>query len=953
MITKLSATLCASASLLALASPALAQQAAAAAGASAAAPAAPAQLEEIVVTGTHIRDGFTAPTPETVATADRLEATTPTTIPDALNKLPQFAGSAINAGSANGTGGGPPSVFVGNFLSLRSLGPVRTLILLDGRRVPPTTLNGQVDTNTLPEMLTQRVDVVTGGASAVYGSDAVTGVVNFVLDHKFTGLRAEAQTGISDRGDAPSSKLGIAGGQDVFDRGHVIWSYEHYQNAGIKTHEDRSYSASVPVYTGAGTAANPFVLTQGARLSGATYGGLVTSGPFKGQQFVGTDVLAPFNPGTPTRSNGIAVGGDGAYYTGLALTAPVRTDQLFGRFEYDFSDNVKGFVQVNGTEERSADQLVSNAPPTPFTIFSGNAFLSASQQAQLTAANVPSFTVARLSRDLAADSSTTQTTSTFNVTTGLTGTVLKDYVWDVYYTHGEARVRSLLNNNINYPRLYAALDAVKDPSGNVVCRVSITNPGLYPGCTPINLLGNNAASAAAKAYIYDDTQWQALNKIDDVAATISGVAFQNWAGPVSVALNAEFRSQSLAETSNASSLTVPVTTGIRVGSQPTTNWAYATQAPQQGSNSVWEVGAETVFPLLRDLPLVDKLEVNGAVRYTDYSSSGPATTWKVGLNYQPFQDLRFRFSESRDIRAPTLADLYAGTTIAILNVNDPHTGVNSVIRVQGGGNPNLVPEVARTSTAGFVYTPSWIQRFSLSFDYYNIVIDNAIGSINGSNTAILQECENSGGTSPVCSTIVRPLPFSDHSAANFPTLVYNLNQNIAQTYTHGFDVEARTDRELSELFGAVPGHVDLRVLWSHQPVLKSRTYPTAQLTNAAGVAGLSADRVTATVGYELGPFSVLWQARYLSSQARSGNPIQIYAGPDLPAIWYHDLNVTYRFKAAGHDLQAYTIVNNLFDQQPRISPSTTFAGIPGFGSPYVLGDDPVGRYFTVGLKMKY
>ncbi|HXA40543.1 MAG TPA: TonB-dependent receptor [Phenylobacterium sp.] len=946
MNIKLSAALCGSASLLALASPALAQQAAAA-------PPKATQLEEVVVTGTHIRDGFTAPTPETVATADRLEATTPTTIPDALNKLPQFAGSAINAGSSNGTGGGPPSVLVGNFLSLRSLGPVRTLILMDGHRVPPTTLNGQVDTNTLPEMLTQRVDVVTGGASAVYGSDAVTGVVNFILDHKFTGLKVEAQTGISDQHDAPSTKLGVAGGDDVLGRGHVIWSYEHYQNAGIKTHEDRSYSASVPVYTGAGTAANPFVLTQGARLSGATYGGLVTSGPFKGQQFVGSDVLAPFNPGTPTKSNGIAVGGDGAYYTGLALTAPVRTDQLFGRFDYDFDNNVKAYLQVNGTEERSADQLTSNAPPTPFTIFSGNPFLSAGQQALLTTANVPSFTVARLSRDLAADSSTTQTISTFNVTAGLTGTALKDYVWDVYYTHGESRVRSVTYNNINYPRFYAALDAVKDPSGAVVCRVTLTNPGLYPGCTPINLLGNNTASAAAKAYIYDNTQWQALNKIDDVAATISGVAFQNWAGPVSVALNAEFRSQSLVETSNANSLTVPVTTGIRLGAPPTTNWAYATQAPQQGSNSVWEVGAETVFPLLRDLPLVDKLEVNGAARYTDYSSSGPATTWKVGLNYQPIEDLRFRFSESRDIRAPTLADLYAGTTIAILNVNDPHTGVNGVIKVQGGGNPNLVPEVARTSTAGFVYTPAWIPRFSLSFDYYNIVIDNAIGSINGSNTAILQECENSGGTSPVCSTIVRPLPFSDHSAANFPTLVYNLNQNISQTYTHGFDVEARTDRTLSDLIAGAPGHVDLRLLWSHQPVLKSRTYPTSQLTNAAGVAGLSADRVTGTVGYELGPFSALWQARYLSSQARSGNPLQVYAGPDLPAIWYHDVNLTYRFKAVGRDLQAYLIVTNLFNQQPRISPSTTFAGIPGFGSPYVLGDDPVGRYYTVGLRMKY
>ncbi len=945
MVTKLSAAFFGSASLLALASPALAQQAAAAADIT--------QLQEVVITGTHIRDGFTAPTPLTVATADQLAATTPSTIPDALNKLPQFAGSATNAGSSNGTGGGPPSVLVGNFLSLRSLGPVRTLVLMDSRRVPPTTLNGQVDTNTLPEMLVQRVDVVTGGASAVYGSDAVAGVVNFVLDHKFTGLKAEAQTGLSDHGDAPSTKLGIAGGDDIFGRGHVIWSYQHYQNAGVKLHEDRGYSAAVPVYTGAGTAANPFVFTEDARLSTAAYGGLVTSGPFKGQQFTGATTLAPFNPGTPTKTNGVAVGGDGAYYNGLSLTPPLRTDQGFGRFEYDITDNLKGYVQANASEERTANERSANAPPSPFTIYSGNPFLPASAQAQLTAAKVPSFTVARLSRDLALDSTLNQTISTSNVTAGLSGTVLKDFVWEAYYTHGEARVRSDQYNNINYPNLYAALDAVRDPSGNTVCRVSITNPGLYPGCTPINLMGVNTASAAAKAFIYGTTQWQALNKIDDVAATISGVVFQNWAGPVSVALDYEFRSQSLDETTNASSLTAPVTTGIRLGAAPTTNWAYATQAAQSGSNTVWEVGGETIFPLLRDLPFVDKLEVSGAVRYTEYSSSGPATTWKVGLNYEPIDELRFRFSESRDIRAPTLADLYSGTTISILNVNDPHTGVNGVIRVQGGGNPNLVPEIARTSTAGVVYTPHWLQRFSLSLDYYNIVLDNAIGSINGASTAILQECENSGGTSPLCATIVRPLPFSDHSAANFPTLVYNLNQNIAETYTHGYDAEARTDFQLSDFNATLPGHVALRLLYSHQPVLKSRSYPTSQLTNAAGAAGLSADRVTGTVGYDVGPFSAFWQARYLSAQNRTGNPLQVYADPALPAVWYHDLNLTYRLKAGGRDLQAFFIVNNLFDQAPRVSPSTTFTGIPGFGTPSVIGDDPVGRYYTVGLRVKY
>jgi outer membrane receptor protein involved in Fe transport len=938
MTSKLKAAFCGGASLLALASPAFAQQAKhanehrdAIVTADGAGTRPADELEAVVVTGSRIRTGYETPTPVTIANTEQLLQTTPSSIPEALNKLPQFAGSTQSAGSGNGAGSGPANILGGNYLNLRSFGAIRTLILLDGRRVPSTAINGLVDTNTLPQMLVQRVDVVTGGASAVYGSDAVTGVVNFVLDTRFTGFKAQAQTGISDRNDAPSSKLGVAGGMDVFDRGHFIFSAEHYQNAGIKSHEDRDYGVRVPVYTGGGTATNPFVLTYDARLSTAAYGGLATSGPFNGQQFVGTGTLAPFNRGTATRTTGLAVGGDGAYYNGLSLTSPLRTDQGFARFDYDFTDDTKGYIQVSASEARTDNLRSSNAPPNTLTIYSGNAFLPAQAQAALTGANAASFTMSRLNRDLALDATLDQLTDTLSVTAGMTGKVLNDYVWDVYYTHGEARVRSHLANNINYPRFYAALDAVRDPSGNIVCRVAITNPGLYPGCAPLNLFGQNNQSAAAKAYIYGDTQWQAINKVDDFAAS-------------SMAFNYEYRSQSLNETSDSSPLATPSFTGIRLSAAPTSVWAYATQAPQAGSNTVWEVSGETVFPLLSDMAFAKKLEVNGAVRYTDYSSSGSATTWKVGLNYQPFDDLRFRFTESRDIRAPTLADLYSGTTISILNVNDPHTSTNGVVNVQGGGNPTLVPEIARTSTAGVVYAPSWLPRFSVSFDYYNILIKNAIATINGANTAILQECEVSGGTSPLCDTIVRPLPFADRSKANFPTLVYNFNQNIAQTYTHGFDVEIAAN---------LPGRVDLRLLYAYQPVLKTRTYPTSQLTDAAGVTGLSATRITGLVGYTAGPLSLDAQFRYASKQKRSGNPLQVYADPDLRAAYYTDVNVGYRFQADGHDFQAFAVVSNLFDEQPRLSPSTTFTGIPGFGVPSVNGDDVLGRYYTVGLRVRY
>ena len=196
----------------------------------------------IVVTGSRIvRNGNSAPTPVTVVSAEQLAATTPTNIPDALNKLPAFTGSRSPNTIATGTNPG-----TGNYLNLRAFGTQRTLILLDGRRVPPTSYDGTVNVDVLPQALMQRVDVVTGGASAVYGSDAVTGVVNFVLDKRFEGLKGVAQGGISSRNDDESWKVGLAGGISLFGgRGHLIGSVEHTDRQGIPSKFDRPYGEGI------------------------------------------------------------------------------------------------------------------------------------------------------------------------------------------------------------------------------------------------------------------------------------------------------------------------------------------------------------------------------------------------------------------------------------------------------------------------------------------------------------------------------------------------------------------------------------------------------------------------------------------------------------------------------------------------------------------------------------
>jgi iron complex outermembrane recepter protein len=920
------------------------------------APAAANDLEEIIVTGSRvIADGTHSPTPLTVVTSAQLLAITPSNLADGLNKLPQFSGSQSQASIQNAS-----TNSTGNFLDLRNLGAQRTLVLFDGDRMPPTAANGTVDVNTFPQMLIQKVEVVTGGASAVYGSDAVAGVVNFILDKHFNGLEAVAQGGISSKSDDESYKVGLAAGTDLFDKkGHVEFSFEQFDSHGIPSNLSRPLGPTMWVNTGTGTTANPLVLTPNGRQNYITFGGVVNAGPpgLLGMNFnPTTGALQPFTHGTATGSGGAESGGDGGYSDQSGLVSSLKTKQAFGRFDYEFNDNIKGHIQFSVSDAKTY---------MPFydfftfgsTVLSGNAYLPAAAQDVLTSSGADSFTIARFFNQVSGLQIQTDTTNWY-VAAGLDGKITDNYSWHFNYSHSQSEQTVTNVNNINSAKFAAATDAVIDPaSGGVVCHVSLTQyASLYPGCQPLAFTG--PTSPTASAYVHQNTQFSLFNNMDDVSADIKGTPFSDWAGPVTFDVSGEYRKESLENISDAQPTTMADCTGLRVNCDASTpQFVSNVVGSMYATENVGEAAFETEVPLLANVTLVKALDFNGAIRETHYSTSGNATTWKLGLTWKMTDEFQIRAARSKDIRAPTLVDLYSPAIAGFTGFNDIHTGVAGDLTNYSKGNPALTPEVAKTTTAGFVYRPSWLPRFNISVDYFDIKIENVITAVDGDLVQVQAQCEQSGGTSPYCSLYNRPFPFDNRTPANFPSSISTESLNVANTVTHGVDLEANYNFDLASLFSSAPGTLAIRILGTYQPELATQTIPGTPYVDAAGVAGqnilstgISKIRMNADLAYSIGGFDAIISERWMSSVAHNAPPIATTI-PGVPAYSYTDLTLRYKMDVGKGDMQPFISIQNIFDKQPPLYGNDP--SVPGLFYPVPNNYDVVGRYVTAGVRVKF
>ena len=903
--------------------------------------------EELVITGSRLQSsGFQAPTPVTVVGSMAFEQRAASNVSDVVNELPAFRQTATNTQNQRGNGNGGQ-----NRVDLRGLGSERTLTLVDGRRYVPTNLTGTLDTNIIPTALVERVEVVTGGASAAYGSDAVSGVVNFILKDRIEGVVGSLQQGFSDKGDNIEPTFSIGTGLNFADdRAHLVIGGDFSENKGVSTLYSRDWGREQPCLFSFGAAASRGTNPAQGYANNCTYstqasGSVIISGPLKGIAFGEGGVPYQFDYGT-VYSN-LMVGGsnppDANPFGNWNIRAPSRRLTGMAKFSYEVAAPLTLYAQV-GYADMHNKGLSSYHQAASLIVPISNPFIPASVRAQMIAKGLTSITVGRYETQLGGYK-LLATNEISREVIGAKGDLGGSWKYDIYYQHGRTDGHQIVNTNIFEGNYLAATYVVSDANGNPVCGPLATNPNMtaaraaqvLPGCVPFNLFGRTSPSQAALDYIRYRSDNHTYYAQDVMSASLNGEPFSLWAGPVSFATGFEHRVES------GYSLADPYGQQLVALSNNGTTYS--------GRVEVNEGFAEVGVPLIRDASFTKSLDLNGAIRRTHYSTSGSVTTWKLGATWEPTDYLRFRVTRSRDIRAANITELFqtrsVGITASFLNPINNKTGPINTI---SGGNPNLKPEIAQTWTAGVVFQPKWgiLDGFRLSVDYFDVKISNVIATVAAAEIA--RRC--SIGLQEYCALIT--FDSSPSGIASIATTPANLNQ----FKTNGVDIELAYRFPMDAM--GLPGRLDLRSLTTWTAHLT--TLDAVSVIDRAGsgaLGGVPHWTNNTSLTYNIGKFTNTFQLRYTSAikgDATLVDPTQDGYSSALsnsinvnhfPAAAY--LNWTMQFdvlKEGRKSFQFFFVANNLFDKEP---PDYAIVAFASGGNPY----DVIGRTFKAGVRFGF
>jgi outer membrane receptor protein involved in Fe transport len=991
----------------------------------------------IVVTGSRIKQpNLESASPVTVVSAQEFKDTGTTRVEDLVNSLPQvFAGQGSNI--SNGASGTAT-------LNLRGLGSERTLVLLNGRRlVPGDPSTSAADINVIPAAMIKRVDVLTGGASSVYGADAVAGVVNFVMDTEFEGFKLDTQYSVYNHDNRNRSDLTNALGNRAYPRGMVTdggtfditaafgtsfddgrghaTAYIGYRNIKAVTQANRDYSAcALSATTGGG--ANPYTCSGSATSPTGTL--------FYYDSFGDPTDLTGGGP-DGDMPNGVAdsftstIGQFGPNRTLLGGFTPYnfnprnyfqRPDERYtaGFFaDYEISEAVHPYAEFMFMDDRTVAQIAESGDfGNTVSLNCDNPLLSASQKASIcdtenllvsplpgdaftVVGNVAAENAARAARNIGEPLLPTtpfnfidpltgnpynrafaqilrrnveggprrddlQHTS-YRAVLGVKGDLSPAWSYDAYYQYGRTNFAETYFNDFSVTRLTRALDVVTGPDGTPVCRSTLD--GSDPNCVPYDIFspGTTPVSQAAVNYLGVPGFQRGVVTEQVASAYLSGALGEYgiqspWADEgIGLVLGAEYRKEKLDFFSDLS-----FQTGDLAGQGAPT-------LPVAGEFNVKEIFTEVRIPIANNSWVYD-FNITGGYRYSDYSTGNQTDTYKIEGEFAPIRDIRIRGGYNRAVRAPTVQDLFAPQRVALDGSTDPCSGApiaagdvgclaqgltvgqvvapNPASQYNGliGGNPNLVPEVADTYTAGVVLQPRFIPGFALSVDYFNIEVTGAIQGI-GADT-ILDNCDRDSADPFFCGLITRDPSGSLWRTSN--GYVTDLSQNIGTLKTSGVDVQANYTHEIGSF-----GRAGLSFVGTY----------LNNLTTNAGVGG-DVECVN-RAGNQCGTPNPEWrhQARLsfdmpngmgASVRWRYFSPVNLDGGRPgasrFDAQNYFDLALTWE---VGDHYNFRLGANNILDREPPITGSQACPAGSCNGNAFAQVYDALGRYLYAGVTLDF
>ncbi|MES2151506.1 MAG: TonB-dependent receptor [Pseudomonadota bacterium] len=931
------------------------------------------KIEAVYVTGTRITTpGTSSSSPISSISAEEIKSSQPIAVEEFFKGLPA-AVPAIGPGVNNGTGGGAT-------IDLRGLGANRTLVLLNGRRLVPFDLSGRVDTNSIPIALLSRVDLLTGGASVVYGADAVSGVVNFNLKRNFTGVDLSTSYGVSGEHDAKRHRTDLTVGSALADgRGNVALSIGTTKSdplmAGERDIGKTTLSSTTGLFAGSGTTF-PGAITVAKALTG--------SGALNGSWQIDPASGKLVQPVVGYNTNPLNY-----------FITPLDRTQATALGNFKINDHAEVYSEFFYTNSKVNAQLAESGTfGNTYNMPIGNPFIPEPARAQICdQRGIPAAQCVVGNTTLVPIVSSrrfielgprfqTYDNKSFQYTVGVKGDVAMDWTYDAYWSRGTADQVQSRKNWGSLSKVTQALNAV-----NTTTCLTNTN-----GCVPLNIWGPlGSITPAMLNYINLSTLLTQSVQQDVASATLAGdfgnkiVSPFSGGSPINMSINAEQRTVSAGTISDQPSQIQAEVLGTGA---PTPD--------RHGELKLREYATEIIIPLVKDMPFMKAIGMEVGYRQTQFSSGGKSTdygSYKYGGDWEPIANFRFRGMAQKATRAPNVNELFAPQTTGLSNLAvDPcqaaliNTGaantagtLSNLCRLTGvpaasigavpvpssgqinnlaGGNPNLGPEVAKTKTLGFVWEP--IPKLAISLDYYKIAITNAVSS--PSTTDVLDGCYNTKFNPTLefnssCAGIGRNPANGSLNGADSKG-VFTASSNLGKQNTSGFDLNVayRFTAKQMNLDPAM-GSFDISMAVTQVRTNEIQPLPTSinrdclgYYSSACGVPNYKT-KWNQRSSWNVSNFVFGYNWRHVS-----GMVVEPGAGTFLPAYSkvdaydYVDLSAVYNYSK---NLRFSLSVANAANKQPPLVGNTIATTSTNGGDTFPQAYDTVGRYFTFGASLKF